>query len=510
MEILSYIAAPLLNPLCLAMIALGTFMGIYIGAIPGLSATMAVSLLVSFTYGWSSETALAIMVGIYCGVVYGGSRSAILLNIPGAPAAVATALDGYPLAKKGLAGKAIGVTTISSVIGGFVGVIFLGVCAPLLSKIAIKFSPRDYLLLAFMGLMMVGSLGGKSVAKGLITAIIGVTLGMVGLDAISAVPRFTFGNVYLMNGINYIVAMIGLFGISEVLVQVLDKDKPVIKQKLDKIVPDFKDVIKHLPLTLRSSVVGTVIGALPGAGGDLAALIAYDQAKRTVKEPEVPFGEGAIEGLVAPESANNANIGGAFIPMLTLGIPGDSVTAILIGALTIHGMQPGPNLMSSTPDLFYYIIGSLALANIFLLIFGLTGVKIFAKLVEIPRGVLLPGIVVLSVIGVYAINNSLYDIFWMAGFGIFGYFLKRYDYPVAPAVLGIILAKLIENNFRRAIILDGTIPSMILHCFTSPISLILILIIVFMLVSQNQRFRDFRAKKRAAKAEAKANGNGEI
>lgn len=493
MDILSYLAAPLTNPLWLVMIALGTFMGIYIGAIPGLSATMAVSLLVSFTYGWNTETALAIMVGIYCGVVYGGSRSAILLNIPGAPAAVATALDGYPLAKKGLAGKAIGITTISSVIGGFVGIILLAICAPLLSKVALKFSPRDYLLLAFMGLMMVGSLGGKSVAKGLISAVIGVTLGMVGLDAITATSRFTFGNVYLMSGINYIVAMIGLFGVSEVLVQVLDKDAPIIKQKVDKIVPDLKDVIKHLPLTLRSSVVGTIIGALPGAGGDLAALIAYDQAKRTVKDPEVPFGEGAVEGLVAPESANNANIGGAFIPMLTLGIPGDSVTAILIGALTIHGLQPGPTLMSSTPDLFYYIVGALVLANIFLLVFGLTGVKIFTKLVEIPRGILLPGIVILSVIGVYSINNSIYDIFWMVGFGVLGYFLKRYDYPVAPAVLGIILASLIEKNFRRAIILDGTIPGLILHCFTSPISLILILIIVFMFVSQNQKFKNFRS-----------------
>ena len=492
MDILSYLAAPLMNPLWLAMIALGTFMGIYIGAIPGLSATMAVSLLVSFTYGWNPETALAIMVGIYCGVVYGGSRSAILLNIPGAPAAVATALDGYPLAKKGLAGKAIGITTISSVIGGFVGIILLAICAPLLSKVALKFSPRDYLLLAFMGLMMVGSLGGKSVAKGLISAVIGVTLGMVGLDTITATARFTFGNVYLMSGINYIVAMIGLFGVSEVLVQVLDKDAPIIKQKLDKIVPDLKDVAKHLPLTLRSSVVGTIIGALPGAGGDLAALIAYDQAKRTVKDPEVPFGEGAVEGLVAPEAANNANIGGAFIPMLTLGIPGDSVTAILIGALTIHGLQPGPTLMSSTPELFYYIVGALVLANIFLLVFGLTGVRIFTKLVEIPRGILLPGIVILSVIGVYSINNSIYDIFWMVGFGVLGYFLKRYDYPVAPAVLGIILASLIEKNFRRAIILDGTIPSLILHCFTSPISLILILIIVFMFVSQNQRFKNFR------------------
>ncbi|MCR4601636.1 MAG: tripartite tricarboxylate transporter permease [Clostridia bacterium] len=491
MEILTYIAAPLLNPFWLAMVALGVFMGIYIGAIPGLSATMAVSLLVSFTYGWSTNTALALMVGIYCGVVYGGSRSAILLNIPGAPAAVATALDGYPLAKKGMAGKAIGITTVASVIGGFVGVLFLAVFAPLVSSFAIKFSPRDYLLLAFMGLMMVGSLGGRSISKGMLSAVLGVSLGMVGLDAMTATPRFTFGNVYLMSGINYVVAMIGLFGVSEVLTQLLDKDGKVIRQKLDRIVPDFRDVAKHLPLTIRSSVIGTVIGALPGAGGDLAALITYDQAKRTVKNPEVPFGQGAMEGLIAPESANNACIGGAFIPMLTLGIPGDSVTAILIGALTIHGLQPGPTMMSGTPDLFYYIIGALLLANVFLLIFGLTGVKIFTKIVEIPKGILLPSIIILSVIGVYSINNSLYDIFWMVGFGVLGYFMKRYEYPVAPAVLGIILASLIEKNFRRAVIMDGDIFNMLLSMVTHPISLVLILIIVFMLVSQQRKVKNF-------------------
>lgn len=506
MEILMALLAPLTDPLCFAMIALGTFLGVYIGAIPGLSATMAVSLLVSFTYAWDTKTALAIMVGVYCGVVYGGSRSAILLNIPGAPAAVATALDGYPLAKKGLAGQAIGITTISSVIGGLIGIIVLAFAAPALSSIALKFTPRDYLLLAFMGLMMVGSLGGKSVAKGLLAAVIGVALGMVGMDSMTAMPRFTFGNVYLMSGIDYVIAMIGLFGVSEVLVQVLDRDAPIIKQKLDRIVPSLGIVKKHLSLTIRSSVIGTLIGALPGAGGDLAALIAYDQAKRTVKDPEVPFGEGAIEGLVAPESANNANIGGAFIPMLTLGIPGDSVTAILIGALTIHGLQPGPTLMTNTPDLFYYIVGALVLANIFLLVFGLTGIRIFAKLVEIPRGILLPGIVILSVIGVYAINNSIYDIFWMVGFGILGYFLKRYDYSVAPTVLGLILASLIEKNFRRSIILDGSVGGMIVNCFTSPISLVLVLIIAFMLITQSERYKAFsdrRAEKKKAAARAK-------
>ncbi len=495
MDIINYLLVPFMDPFCLAMIALGVFLGVYIGAIPGLSATMAVSLLVSFTYAWDTNGAISIMVGVYCGVVYGGSRSAVLLNIPGAPAAVATALDGYPLAKKGLAGQAIGITTVSSVIGGLIGVIILVIGAPLLSKIALKFTPRDYLLLAFMGLMMVGSLGGKSVAKGLLAAVIGIALGMVGMDTMTAIPRFTFGNVYLMSGIDYVVAMIGLFGVSEVLIQVLDKDSPIIKQKLSKIIPSIKIIKEHMGLTIRSSIVGALIGALPGAGGDLAALIAYDQAKRTTQNPEVPFGEGAIEGLIAPESANNACIGGAFIPMLTLGIPGDSVTAILIGALTIHGMQPGPTLMTSTPHLFYFIVGALILSNIFLIIFGLTGIKIFAKLVEIPRGILLPGIVILSVIGVYAINNNIYDIFWMAGFGVLGYFLKRYDYPVAPTVLGLILASLIEKNFRRAIILDGSLLDMVLHCLTSPISLFLIAVILFMLITQSTPYKAFSDKR---------------
>ena len=495
MENLAYMLIPFQQPMLILLIAVGVFLGIYIGAIPGLSATMAISLLVSFTFGWDTNAALAIMMGIHCGVVYGGSRSAILLNIPGAPAAVATALDGYPLAKKGLAGQAIGITTVSSVIGGFIGVVALAVGAPLISKLALKFAPRDYLLLAFMGLMLVGSLGTKSAVKGFISATIGVTLGMVGMDPISGVGRFTFDNVYLLSGIDYVTAQIGLFGVSEVLCQVLDREAPVVKQKVDKIVPSFKTVLKYFPLTVRSSIVGVLVGALPGAGGDLSALITYDQAKRTVKNPEVPFGEGAIEGLVAPESANNATIGGAFIPMLTLGIPGDAVTAVMIGALTIHGLKPGPMLMTDTPHLFYYIVMSFVIANIFLLIFGLTGVKIFTKIVEIPKGILFPAIVILSVVGSYAINNSLYDIFWMLGFGVLGYILKRYDYPVAPAVLGIILAELIETNYRRAIILEKTIPNLLLSFFKHPISIVLVLIIAFMFLSQSKWYKAWRDRK---------------
>lgn len=495
MEVLQYLLVPFADPLLLALVAVGVFSGIYIGAIPGLSGTMAVSLLVSFTFGWETNSALALMVGVFVGAVYGGSRSAILLNIPGAPAAVATALDGYPMALKGEAGRAMGIVTTQSAIGTLIGIVALAFFAPVVSKLAMKFSSVDYLLLGIMGMMMVGSLGSKSIFRGLVTAALGVLLGTIGMDSMTAVPRFTFGVTYLLPGVNYVVAMIGLFGVAEALVQITTKDIEAVKQKIDKILPSFNIIKKYLPLTIRSSIVGVLVGALPGAGGDIAALLTYDQAKRTVKNPEVPFGEGAVEGLVAPEAANNAAIGGAFIPMLTLGIPGDAVTAVMIGALTIHGLKPGPNLMTTTPDLFYLIVGCLLIASVALVVFGLTGIKIFTKIVEIPKGILLPVIIILSVVGSYAINNSLFDIFWMLGFGILGYFLKRFDYPVAPAVLGIILTKLLEENYRRGILLKKSVVGLFSSIFTSPITLILFVLIVVMFTTQTETYKKWKLKR---------------
>lgn len=500
MDVIGYLLLPFQEPFLIVLVAIGLLAGMYVGAIPGLSGTMAVSLLVSFTFGWETNTAIALMIGIFSGAVYGGSRSAILLNIPGAPAAVATSFDGYPLAKKGLAGEAIGIATVQSVLGGFIGVIALIFFAPAVSEVAVKFAPRDYLLLAFMGMMLVGSLGSKSLARGLVTAALGVLLGTIGMDPISAQHRFTFGNTYLLSGVDYVTAMIGFFGISEALVQIKDLDIAAVKQKIDKIVPTFSSIKKYLPLTIRSSIIGVIVGALPGAGGDIAALLSYDQAKRTVKNPEVPFGEGAVEGVIAPESANNAAIGGAFIPMLTMGIPGDAVTAVMIGAFFIHGLHPGPMLMTETPHLFYLIVSTLAISNVFLLIFGLTGIRVFTKIVEIPKGRLLPIIIILSVIGTYAVNNNLYDIFWMVGFGVLGYFFKIYDYPVGPAVLGIILAKLIENNYRRSIISAGSILKFIASIFTSPISIILLGIIIFSLLVQTNWYKEWQAKRDAKKA----------
>ena len=484
MEVLSYLLIPFTDPVMLVAVTIGTCAGVYVGAIPGLTGTMAVSLLVSLTFGWSTHVSLAAMIGVYMGAVFGGSRSAILLNIPGAPAAVATGFDGYPMAQKGKAAQALGITTTMSSVGGVFGVLCLAIFTPLVSKISLNFSPVDYFLLGIMGLMMIGALGGGSMVKGLMGACVGVLLGCVGMDNLSGVVRFTFGFRDLMAGVPSVVAMIGLYGFSEALMQLKDKNFDVVKQDLSGIVPHFHEVIKHFWLTIRCSIIGTVVGALPGAGGTVAALLAYDHARRTVKKPEVPFGEGAIEGLIAPESSNNAAVGGAFIPMLTLGVPGDSVTAIIMSALIVHGMQPGPLLMQNSKELFYIVVTLCLLASILLLPFGLTGIRLFAKFVEIPKGRLFPIIVILAVTGAYATSNLTVHIAWMMLFGFFGYLLKKFKYPAASLVLGIVLGNMIETNMRNGIIAFRGVEGCIASIFTRPITFILFIFIVWSMVSR--------------------------
>lgn len=484
-DLLGYLFLSWLDPSLLILTAAGTLAGIYVGAIPGLSVTMAASILISFTFKWEVNDALALIAGVYVGGVYGGSRTAILLNIPGAPSAIATAIDGYPMAQRGEAGEAIGLTTVMSVFGGLLGVLALALFAPVLSKFALMFNSRDYLLLGMIGILLVGTLSGESFAKGAFAGALGVLIGMVGLDPMTAEGRFTFGTITLMGGIPYIVAMIGFFGVAEAFVQLHNFDLPVIKQKVDRIVPRFSDVRRYFAVAMRASGIGTIIGALPGTGGDIAALLAYDDARRTTKEPEVPFGQGAKEGLIAPEAANNAAVGGAFIPMLTLGIPGDAVTAVIIGALFIHGLKPGPLLLIETPHLFWFTVGNLALANVFLLIFGLTGIKVFTKIVECPKAILIPLIVILSSVGAYAIQNNPVDIYWMLLFGVVGYFLKTYGFQVGPIILGVILGPMMDANYRRAMIgARGDIGTFLWDFASHPISLILSVGFLLMLASQ--------------------------
>lgn len=497
-EALQYFFISWTDPKLIALAAGGTFAGIYIGAIPGLSVTMAVSILISFTFKWHVNEALVLIAGIYLGGVYGGSRSAILLNIPGAPAAIATGLDGYPLARRGEAGTAIGLTTVMSVIGGFVGIFALAVGAPLVAAFALKFGPRDYLMLAIWGILLVGSLSGGSLVKGIFSGALGVIIASVGLDPLTAEKRFTFGSVQLTAGISYIAAMIGFFGVSEILAQLHELHLKGVKQNVDKIIPSWAMVKKYLPLSLRTSAIGVGVGALPGAGGDIAALMAYDHARRTVKNPSRPFGDGAYEGIVAPESANNAAVGGAYVPMMTLGIPGDAVTAVIIGALYIHGLKPGPMLMIETPHLFWFTVGSLVLANLFLLLFGLTGIRIFAKVVETPKPILLPLILVLSAVGAYAINNSADDVLWMLAFGVFGYFLKMYGFQVGPVILGMILGPLMDRSYRQAMLsANEDVLVFASEFFTSPLSAVILAALTFTIVSQTGWYKRWRATRGA-------------
>jgi len=492
---LQYFMMSLLDIKLLGLTALGTLSGIYIGAIPGLSVTMAVSILISFTFSWELNPTLCLMFGIWTGGVYGGSRSSILLNIPGAPAAVATGFDGYPLAKLGEAGKAIGLSTTASVIGGFMGIIALIFAAPIISEFSLKFAPRDYFLLSIMGILLVGSLSGESLAKGVFAGALGILLSLVGMDNFTGQPRFAFGSVGLMSGIHFVAIMIGLFGVSEALVQLHDINLMSIKQDVRKILPDWRLLFKHLYLIIKSALIGIGIGALPGAGGDIAALLAYGHARRSVKRPTRPFREGAYEGVIAPETANNAAIGGAYIPMITLGIPGDAVTAVVIGALYIHGLKPGPMLMIETPHLFWFSVGCLLAANVFLLIFGLTGIRIFAKMVEIRKGLLLPIIIVISIVGAYAINNSIYDVYWMLGFGIVGYFLKLYGFQVGPVILGVILGPIMETGYRQAMTdQQNSLIGFVTQLFVNPLTLVLTLSIVFMVVGQTKFWERLRGK----------------
>ncbi len=470
---------PFMSLSLVGWIAGGTLVGLYVGAIPGLSVTMAVSILISFTFSWDVLPALAVMVGIYTGGVYGGARAGILLNIPGAPAAVASTFDGYPLAKMGMAGQAMGLSTTQAVIGNFLGILILALCAPLISNLALVFQARDYFLLAFMALFLVGNLSEGSMVKALIAAFIGIVVGLIGMDPETGQGRMTFGTLNLLGGIHFVIVMIGTFGISEALMQLQTK-AVAVKQSISRITPEWTAVWDNMFLTLRASVIGVVVGALPGTGGDIAALMAYDHAKRTVKNPyPKPFGQGAYQGLIAPEAAANAAIGGAFVPMMTLGIPGDSVTAVLIGALIIHGLRPGPMLMREQPQFFWFVVGSLLIANVFLYVWGMTGIRAFSKIVEIPKPYIIPIIVVLTFVGGYSIQNNITDIYWMIAFGILGYFMKRYDYPVAPLVLGVILTPIIDENFRRGIQLaHGSASQFFLGMVSNVVPLVILAIMI--------------------------------
>ncbi|MEL7650000.1 MAG: tripartite tricarboxylate transporter permease [Sedimentibacter sp.] len=463
-------------------LVLGVTVAIIMGALPGLSASMAVALLIPVTFGMNPIAGLVMLTGVYTAAIYGGSITAILLHTPGTPSSAATAIDGYELAKKGEGFKAIGVATISSVIGGCISAIALIFLSPPLAQISLKFSSLEYFFLALFGLTIIGSLAGDSMAKGLMGGVLGLFIGTVGLDQMSGIPRFTFGLLPLESGISMVPAMIGMFSISQVMIitediikgksNIVSGDENLLK---GRFLPTFKEFKSLLPTILKSSILGVLVGILPGAGADIGAWLAYNEAKRTSKNPK-EFGNGSLVGISASESANNAVTGGALIPLLTLGIPGSSVAAILLGGLMIQGLAPGHDLFEEYAGITYSVMFGFLLANIIMGFIGYLISKQAVKISKVPMTILAPIIVALSTVGAFAIQNSLFDVYIMIAFGVIAYFMRKSGFGTAPTILGIILAPMLEANFRRALVLSKG--NLVNYFFSRPISVVLFIMVI--------------------------------
>lgn len=475
----------------------GVLGGMIIGALPGLTAPMGCALLIPFTYGMAKVPAITMLVSLYCGATFGGSISAILVHAPGTPAAAATTFDGYPLAQKGMAGKALGMSCISSAIGGLFSVIVLILLAPTLAEIAIRFGPPEYFALAVFGLSMISSLGAGSVVKNMLGGTIGVFISCIGMDEISGFGRYDFGITHLMDGVSFIPVMIGLFAATEVFRQSqIGIKKITIDRKISGLLPTWEEVKSVKTTLIRSALIGTFIGILPAEGGTVASFIGYNEAKRFSKHPE-KFGTGVLEGIAGPECANNAATGGAMIPTLALGIPGSGTTAVILGALLVHGMRPGPLLFIQNAEVVYAIFIGMFLANLMFLGLGLGGAKIFSQVLRVPNYVLSPIILVLCVVGTYALHNNIADVWIMLICGIVGYKMKEYGFAAAPIVLGLVLGELIEISLRRSLIVFENNPFIFL---TRPWSAAFIVLTILGLCSPAIRtWIDNRGQKKKAR-----------
>ena len=420
---------------------------------PGLSSTMATALLLPFTLTMDPIPAIALLSALYCAGTFGGSITAILVNAPGAPPAAATAFDGYPLAQQGFAGRALGLAAISSVIGGLFSVLVLIVAAPLLSRVAYNFGPPEYFALAVFGLSMLATISGESAVKNLIGGAFGVLLATVGMDFTTGVDRFTFGLWELSEGIHFIPVMIGLFAGAEFLKQAGKLDQKRFRVAVDAVrLPSRADIKRCLGTIARSCGIGSFIGLLPAEGGTVAAMIGYNEAKRWAKDKS-QFGKGDIRGIAGPEAANNAATGAAMVPTLALGIPGSATTAIILGALVVHGLRPGPHLFTEQPTLLYAIFLAMLLANIAFAFFGFFGAKLFARITLIPVEYLWPAVFMLACIGSYALDQAVLDVWIMVGAGLLGFVLQRYGFSAAPIIMGLILGELVEGSLKQSLII---------------------------------------------------------
>jgi len=443
-----------LHPLHFIFLFLGVAGGIIVGAIPGLTASVGIILLLPLVYQLDASTAMVMLCGMFCGAMYGGSISAILISIPGTPSAAATVFDGYPLAQKGEAGKAIGIATIASTTGGIISTFCLMFIAPQLARFALKFGPEEYFALMIFGLTIIASVSGKSLVKGLIAGFFGLLIATVGLDPVTGYARFSFNIPNLMAGFPLLPVLIGLFAISQIFIQLEAVGEKIrhYKQKINKVLPSFKELKSLFPTIIASSFLGTFIGIIPGTGGTIASFLAYSEAKRWSKNPD-SFGKGNIIGVAAPEAANNGTTGGAMVPLLSLGIPGDVVTAVMLGALLLIGIRPGPLLFKEHPEIINSIFAGMLLANVLILLLGILSVRLFPQVLRTPDAILFPVIFTLCFLGAFSLNNSVYDMSIALIFGVIGYIMRKNGFPIAPVVLGVILGPIAEDELGRALII---------------------------------------------------------
>lgn len=483
MEFLNYLGigfSVALQPINLFYCFVGVFIGTLVGVLPGIGPVGAMSLLLPTTFKATPEAAIIMLAGIYYGAMYGGSTTSILVNIPGEAASVVTCLDGYQMAQQGRAGPALGIAAFGSFIAGTLSILGLMLLAPPLSKFALRFGPPEYFTLMVLGLTILIYLAHGSMSKALIMAAFGIILGLVGLDSINARPRFTFGKMELIDGVGLVPVVMGLFGVSEVLLnieQVVRRD--VLRTKVKGLLPTVKDWRNSTGPIARGSLLGFFLGILPGGGAIISSFISYAVEKRVSKHPE-RFGIGAIEGVAGPESANNAATGGAFIPLMTLGIPPNVIMAMLLGAFMIHGVTPGPLMMKQNPGIFWGVIVSMYIGNIMLLILNLPLITIWVQVLKVPYKILFPLILLFCLIGVYSVNNVVFDIYLMLIFGIMGYLMKKFGYEGAPLVLAFVLGPLMENNLRKSLIISQGDFSIF---FTRPLAAASLILALFLLIS---------------------------
>ncbi|ERP96432.1 hypothetical protein Q669_29100 [Labrenzia sp. C1B10] len=482
------------DPWIFLYIAFGVAAGIFVGALPGLTATTGCALLLPFTFGHDPLQGLLMLVGVFCGGIYGGSISAILLRTPGTPAAAATMLDGFPMSERGEAGRAIGLATVASFVGGTIGAVVMTLLAPWIARVGLAFGPPEFFALTMFGLAMIIAVSGNNLRRGALAAALGLLVTTIGFDPISAQARFTFDTRELLGGIELIPVLIGLFGVAQVLARAEKLLQFSDSDTASGLLPRLSDLAKTRWTMCKSALIGVFIGSVPGAGCDIAAYAAYSEAKRSSQHPG-KFGTGIPEGIVAPEAANNAGTAGALIPMLSLGVPGDAVTAVLLGALTIHGFEPSPVFFVNNIELINVLFAGVIATQLVLLILGLLLARVFARLIRTDQRIMLPAILFLCMMGAYSVRYSLFDMWLTLAIGVIGFLLEKIRIPLSPLLLGIVLGTLAEQNLRRSLIMSHDNPMIFLQ---RPISALLIagaIIAILAMLRANRRAQNQTAEQ---------------